>query len=574
MPFIRALGCDFPLVFYSNIDTMVASKLKVTIEKGLSMSQSNKQETKKEFGKLRSFFWPIYSYELKKLIPMLLLFFFILFNYTILRDTKDTLIVTAPGSGAEAIPFLKVYGVLPAAVLFMFLYAKMSNVFSKQKLFYTTVIPFIIFFGLFATVIYPLRDFLHPNEFCDYLQASAPKSFSGLIAILRNWTYALFYIMSELWGSVCLSLLFWGFANDITRVNESKRFYNLFGLGANFSLLLAGTCIIWASDMRRSAVGTSDSWQTSLNWLMFMVVLSGFAVMAIYWWINKYVLTDPRFYDQNAQKKIKKDKPKMSLGQSLKFLASSRYMLLIAILVIAYGMCINLVEVTWKSQLKLQYPNPNDYSAFMGNFSRVTAVATILMMFFVTGNVVRTLGWKFAALVTPVVLMITGAGFFAFMLFGDKMGNAFAFIGATPLMLAVLFGMAQNVMSKSAKYSLFDPTKEMAYIPLDAESKVKGKAAIDVVGARLGKSGGSLIQQLLILALGSIGAMTPYVGVILFVIISAWIVSVIALDKRFKIAIAKKEAEDEEADNEARKGDSTASSMSNTKNSPNSPIAT
>lgn len=45
------------------------------------------------------------------------MFFCILFNYTILRDTKDVLMVTAPKSGAEVIPFIKTYVNLPAAIV-------------------------------------------------------------------------------------------------------------------------------------------------------------------------------------------------------------------------------------------------------------------------------------------------------------------------------------------------------------------------------------------------------------------------------------------------------------------------
>ena len=101
------------------------------------------QTAEKPFGKLRSFLWPIHMHELKKVLPMFLMFFCISFNYTILRDTKDTLIVTAPGSGAEAIPFIKLWLVVPSAVVFMLIYAKLSNILNKQALFYAVLSPFV-----------------------------------------------------------------------------------------------------------------------------------------------------------------------------------------------------------------------------------------------------------------------------------------------------------------------------------------------------------------------------------------------------------------------------------------------
>lgn len=491
------------------------------------MSQATKPA---EFGKLRSFFWPVHSYELKKLLPMFLMFLCISFNYTILRDTKDTLIVTS--SGAETIPFLKVWGVVPAAIIFMLIYAKLSNILSKENLFYTAIAPFLAFFALFVYVLYPNREALHPNASADFIQAYLPAGFAGLVACYRNWTYSLFYILSELWGSAVLSLMFWGFANEISRVTEAKRFYTLLGLGANIALLLSGPAIIYFSDIRKHLPPDVDAWQVSLNYLMTMVVISGAIIIAIYWWMNRYVLTDARFYDPTEEKKAKKSKTKMGIFESFAFLAKSKYILSIAIVVIAYGICINLVEVTWKGQLKLQYPSPNDYNAFMGKFSFFTGAVTIIMMF-IGGWVIRKKGWGFAAMVTPIVLLATGAGFFGFVIFRENLAGAIAALGTTPLMLAVLFGMAQNIMSKSTKYSLFDPTKEMAYIPLDQESKVKGKAAIDVVGARLGKSGGSFIQQGLLVAFGSIAAITPYVAIAMVGFIVAWMFAVKSLNRQF-----------------------------------------
>jgi len=479
---------------------------------------------------------------------MLLLFFFINFNYTVLRDTKDALIVTAPGSGAEAITFLKVWGVVPVAALFMILYAKLSNTLSKTSLFYATVIPFVIFFGLFAFVFYPMRDMLHPHGLADQLQALLPKGFSGLIAIFRNWTFSLFYIMAELWGTFGISVLFWTFANDITKVGEAKRFYALFGIGANIAMVLSGPLIMKMSKIQEFVPAGVDPWGVSLKYLMTLVVVAGLCTIGIYWWINKYVLTDARFYNTAELKAAKKEKPKMSLKESFLYLTRSKYLGCIALLVIAYGISINLVEVTWKSQLKLQYPNPNDYNHFMGLFSTIVGPVTIFMMLFVSRNIIQRFGWGVAAQITPVVLLITGVGFFSFVIFRDVLTGFIAALHTTPLMLAVIFGMAQNIASKSSKYSLFDPTKEMTYIPLDQESKIKGKAAIDGVGGRMGKSGGALIQQGLILCCGSIAAITPYVAGILFFIIFVWIFAAKSLSKQFANLTAEKEKSKETID--------------------------
>ena len=131
-------------------------------------------------------------------------------------------------------------------------------------------------------------------------------------------------------------------------------------------------------------------------------------------------------------------------------------------------------------------------------------------------------GWGVAALITPMVLLTTGIVFFSLVIFSSSSSSSLI-LGVTPLFLAVLVGAAQNIFSKSAKYALFDPCKEMAYIPLDQDTKHKGKAAIDVVCNPLGKSGGALIQQFLIVGFGSLSASTPFLAAILLFFTAFWI---------------------------------------------------
>lgn len=88
-------------------------------------------------------------------------------------------------------------------------------------------------------------------------------------------------------------------------------------------------------------------------------------------------------------------------------------------------------------------------------------------------------------------------------------------------------------MSRAAKYTVFDATLQMAFVPLDAESKTKGKAAIDGVCSRLGKSSGSVIHQTLLLTFTTISASAPYVAGFLIGSIVIWTGATYWLGKRF-----------------------------------------
>jgi AAA family ATP:ADP antiporter len=524
---------------------MVDNNVQIVMKRKKLMSTKETNATVPQFSKLREAIWPIYNFEMKKFIPMAIIMLCVLFNYTILRDTKDSLIATAPGAGPEAIPYLKGIFVMTSAALFVVLYTKLSNAFSAEKLFYGIITTFLIFFGLFSFVIYPNLEVMHPNiETVQRLQEAYPN-FKFLISVWGVWSYSLFYIMSELWGSVMISLLFWQFANEIVRSSEAKRFYPLFVLIGNIALILSGTAVVEFSDIRKSLPPEVDAWEVSLRYLTIALIAAGVLAMWLYRWMQKNVLIDPKYYDAAEPKAPKKKKPKLGLVESFKYLVTSPYIGLIALLVLSYGMTINLVEIIWKKQLAIQFAgDPNGYNAFMGNFSRVTGIATIAIIF-MTKGVVNRFGWFTAAVITPAIMAITGALFFALVIFTETLNPYLLGLGVSATYAAVIVGAAQNILTKGTKYALFDPTKEMAYIPLDQELKIKGKAAVDVIGGRMGKAAGGWTLMIIftLFAVRDVMTVVPYLGIIIGLMVALWIFAVGALSKRYHAALAEQDAE-------------------------------
>ncbi len=497
--------------------------------------------TSNSFGPLRSLLFPVYPKEYRKFIAVFAISFFSCFNYYILKITKDTILTTAPNSGAEATPFIKVWGVLPAAVLISILFTKLYRKLDKRAVFYSMVSLFVIYFTLFVLFLYPYRDLLHPHALANYLESVLPRGFNGLIAIIRNWTFATFYIMAEMWSTMIMSVLFWGFVNDISSFEEAKRFYGLFTLGTNLSGIPASLIVSFLS--RRSFSPSfpfgSNVWDQSLTCINLIVIGVSIGIILLFWWLNRKGLG----YRPEDLKIEKEFRVKKSFREHCSLLSQSKYLILIATFVIACNIIINLAETPWKDQVKQLYPMPTHFNDYMAQVNLWSVAIAIFTSIFISGNAIRILGWKKSALIPPILFLITAIFFFGALLVKKEVLYQIAFyVGLTPLALTTLLGSIQNGVIHGIKLSLYNAVKEMAFIPLSPQLRAQGKAAIDGVGSRLGKSGGSIIYQILLIIFGSILSSTLLVALILLLLLIAWICSTYALGSEFEQLSQEKKA--------------------------------
>jgi ATP:ADP antiporter, AAA family len=508
-------------------------------------------QQKDGFSVIRGLLWPIHRFELKKFIPMMLLFFFISFNYHFLRIVKDTLIITAPDSTAEVIPFLKVWCILPAAFFLTFFFTSLGRRYKRETVFYVIMMSFLAFFTVFMLVLYPYASFFQLDSLSITLTEILPVGCRGLIAIIRYWMYTLFYVAAESWSNIMVSMLLWGFVNDVVTVKESRRFYALFGIGINSAGIVAGWVGGYLSTIMKGSFSTVNPiiaflggktlWDQTLMLLFAIVIVCGFISIRLYRWLHINIFVD-RHNEELEEKddpessEPAKKKPRLSLRKSLLYVTQSRYMLCVAIIVLAYNCAINFTEVIWKSQIKQQYPNSGDYFAYMSNVTFYIGALATMASFCISGNIIRIFGWKPAALVTPFLMFATSIPF-VYFLFEQYSGIAplSAILGTSSLALTVFAGSLQNCLCRSSKYTVFDDTKEMAFIPLSSENRLKGKAAIDGIGSRLGKSGSSLTLQGMMMLFGSLSAAVPYIFGFIFAVIPLWIISVFSLGKEFSL---------------------------------------
>ena len=444
-------------------------------------------------------------------------FFLIIFVYHLLKDLKDTLVITSSDAGAQVIPFLKIWVILPFAILASFLFSKIYQKFGREKTFYFFVTLLIGSYALFAFFLFPFRESLHLTSVSEFLTPLLPAGCKGFISMVTFWIFTFFYLAAELWAMMILTVLFWGYLNEVTTSDQAKTFYPMCVFAGNCAGILSGQ----TSRYLCHSLMDTLSWQETLQLMISIVIGCGIAIMTINRLLSK---GDVPIVAQQP----KKGRSSMTFKESILCIIQSQPLLCIAILVVGFGLTSNLIEVIWKETIKGVYPSPQAYNGYVNQLTSIIGILAVCMSL-LSRWIFQVFSWSRIALLTPVSLFITSFFFFFSMQMSEESISPFAtFFNTNSLYLVMTIGSIYYVLALTAKYTLFDMCKEMAFLSIDPSERLRAKSVIDSVGSRLGKSGSSCLYQVLLITFGSTAGHVPIVGVTAVLVIG---ISIIATRK-------------------------------------------
>lgn len=432
---------------------------------------------------------------------LLVQFFLIIFVYHLLKDLKDTVVITCSDAGAEVIPFLKIWGMLPISLLVSYCFAKLYHHIGRERTLYVFLAILLFNYLLFAFVLYPLREHLFLDHLSENLKVILPTGCKGFIAMISYWFYTLFYVSAELWSIIMLAILFWGYVNETTSLKSATQFYPLCTFVGNFAGILSGQVSHYLS----CSLSTILSWQQTLQIIIGLVAVCSLFIMAINRWLSLNATEEIALKPKNAH---------FSFQECLATIFRSKKLLCIALIVVGYAMATNLIEVVWKESIRNIHPTPQAYNAYVNQLTSLIGILAVLMAL-ISRWIFKFLPWSKVALITPLALFLTGSLFFGLFYSPEMMIKSVStYLNVSTGYLIMTVGACYYVISTTAKYTLFDISKEMAFLSIDKDQRMKAKAIIDSVGSRLGKSGASVLTQGILILFGSLMSNVSIIGIV------------------------------------------------------------
>ena len=283
-------------------------------------------------------------------------------------------------------------------------------------------------------------------------------AFVVVLPLMRQWLQQpgstaplVFYIVVDLLG-VMLVEQFWSLANSLFSAADGKRWYGLIGAGG----LLGGGAgsTLAATLVRHTTLETAD-----LLWVAAAILGLVCLLTLVMGWLH--------LYDDTHQ-------PSAGAGRTWQQRGGprGRYLVLIAAALLMAQWISPWVEFQFMRVIEASYSEREARTAILGDFFTLMSLVSLIINLVMTPLILQRLGVLAGLLVQPLVLVVAAWGY-----------------GLSP---GIHTAVLMKISDRGLTHSLTRASRELLYIPVDAELMYRAKGWIDMFGYRVFKMLGAL----------------------------------------------------------------------------------
>jgi len=268
---------------------------------------------------------------------------------------------------------------------------------------------------------------------------------------------AAFYVWVNCFG-VIAPVQAWSFANSLFDARQAKRVFGLIGAGASLGAIAGGL-------LARFLVGPVGGAVNMLLVLAALILLAA-AIVAFASRRVKRRRTTPR-----------RSRPSRPFAHTARSIAASRYLRLLAVLVILGAIVTQWVAFQLSLVASARFGDDADaLTRFFGEFNFILGVIGFLLQLLLTAKALRAFGVGAVILLLPITLAFSSA-----------------LTVLLPVFVAVLL---TNAADQSLRFSVDKAAYELLYLPLPPDERPALKNAIDIMANRTGDAAGGVVLGL------------------------------------------------------------------------------
>lgn len=262
------------------------------------------------------------------------------------------------------------------------------------------------------------------------------------------------FVFTDILGVVLVEQ-FWSLTNSIYTTPEGRGWYGVVGTGGLVGGMVGGW--LAALLLKHTAMKTPDLLLTAAG----IIVL----ILALTWYMSRSGI-----YCEVDQAPRPADGPS---PHGWRVLGHSRYLLMIAVLLLLAQLASPLVEYQFLNTVEAAFAERDARTGFLGDFYSILGVVSVAVNVVATPLVHRAFGPIAGLVVQPLLLGVCSWGFL--------------------LAPTLFFGGAARISDRALSYSINRASRELLYVPVDPVLIYQAKAWIDMFGYRTFKIAGSVL---------------------------------------------------------------------------------